>query len=388
VCDKEDLWLGKTTGSYIIRNRQGRPSIIAGYHWFYEWGRDTLISLPGLTFCLGRIDEGMAILKSVASVIKEGRVPNNVSEEVEEFSYNSVDASLWFFWCLQEYLRVTGDWKGIMENFWAVLLEIAASFVSGKEKHGTILDNGFIQAGDDSTQLTWMDATVHNLPVTPRCGCAVEINALWFNALSFLHELAGKHGKPLFFDAEGLMRMMKNAFNDTFWISEEGYLADTWNPRDGTRDVSMRPNQIFALSLPHPIVTDRDRGASIVRRVTEELYTEYGLRTLSPADDRYRGHYGGNVEERDGAYHQGTVWPWLLGHYGVAVLRYEEDSDAAGKRLKRAVAALDDHRREAGIGHISEIFSGDSPHEPDGCIAQAWSVAELVRLKDLLRRYQ
>lgn len=387
VCDNCDAWLRKATGSYIIRNRQDRISVIAGYHWFYEWGRDTLISLPGLTFCLGRIDEGIEVLKSVASLMKGGRIPNNVSEEGEEGSYNSVDASLWFFWCLQEYLRVTGDGGRLVEDFWAVLLEIAESFVSGEQRHGTVLDNGLIQAGDESTQLTWMDATVHNLPVTPRYGCAVEINALWFNALSFLHELACKHERPLFFDAEGLIKKMKSAFHDAFWISDRGYLADTWNPQDGTCDVSMRPNQIFALSLPYPIVTDRKRGMSILKRVTEELYTEYGLRTLSPTDGRYRGKYEGNVEERDGAYHQGTVWPWLIGHYGEAILRYEEDRDAARKRLDQAVEALENHRWEAGIGHVSEIFSGDSPHKPDGCIAQAWSVAELVRLKDLLRRY-
>ncbi|MBN2569577.1 MAG: glycogen debranching enzyme family protein [Deltaproteobacteria bacterium] len=386
VCDEGDACLRKATGSYIIRNRRDRFSVIAGYHWFYEWGRDTLISLPGLTFYSGRIHEGIEILKSLASLTKGGRIPNNISEEGEEGSYNSVDASLWFFWCLQEYLRVTGDRESIMEDFWAVFLAIAESFISGELRNGTILDNGLICAGDEFTQLTWMDAKVGNLPVTPRHGCAVEINALWFNALSFLKQLSLKHSKPLPFDAEGLMEKMKDSFHDLFWLPDSEYLADTWNPDDGTCDSSMRPNQIFALSLPNPIVVDGIKGAAIVKRVTDELYTEYGLRTLSPKDSLYCGHYGETVEERDSSYHQGTVWPWLIGHYGEAILRYENDKGAARKRLNRTVAALENHLQKAGVGHISEIFSGDAPHEPDGCIAQAWSVAELVRLKDLLRR--
>lgn len=386
--DKGTASLRRATSTYLVRNRQDRLSVIAGYHWFYEWGRDALISLPGLTFCVGRIDDGMEILQSMVSLMKGGRIPNNVSEEGEEGAYNSVDASLWFFWCLQEYLRVTGDGERIVKDFWDVLLAIADSFMGGEEKYGAILDSGLLQAGDESTQLTWMDAMVGERPVTPRFGCAVEINALWFNALSFLDALARRHDRTLPFDTQGLICGMKAAFNDLFWDADRGYLADTWNPQDGTCDLSLRPNQIFALSLPYPIVTDREKGASIVQKVTDELYTEYGLRTLSPRDERYRGYYEGNAEARDSAYHQGTVWPWLIGHYGEAILRYDKDRGAARRRLNRTLTALERHLLEAGIGHISEIFSGDAPHTPDGCIAQAWSVAEMVRLKELLRRYQ
>jgi predicted glycogen debranching enzyme len=229
-----------------------------------------------------------------------------------------------------------------------------------------------------------MDAKVNDIPVTPRNGCPIEINALWYNALCLTKELSQTFGISVDeINLANLINEVKISLNTCFWISEKGYLADRWMPESGTRDESMRPNQIFAVSLPYSALS-LAKKASVVKRVTEELLTPYGLRTLSRTDERYRGHYGGSPEERDGAYHQGTVWPWLLGHYGEALSMVSGDPSQVRHTLQPILDNLFNHLSDAGIGHISEIFSGDYPHQPDGCIAQAWSVAEVLRLCTLL----
>ena len=369
---------------FIIRNRRKKLSIIAGYHWFYEWGRDALISLPGLTFYAKRINEGIEILKNIAELRKDGLIPNNMSEESEQRAYNSVDASLWYFWCIQELLKVTGDKELIMKNFWPVLIDMASHYFFGTSGQIRVLNNGLLNVGDSSTQLTWMDAKVNNVPVTPRNGCPVEINALWFNALCFTRKLSLEFGRDIPFDIDGLIEKTRKSFEFHFWIPEKNYLADTWVPEKNIRDESVRPNQIFAVSLPFSIVSNHEKSASILKKVSEDLLTPYGLRTLSPSDPRYRGRYSGSPEERDAAYHQGTVWPWLLGHYGEALLKTENNSETAREKLRAIIANMERHLSDAGIGHISEIFSGDPPHKPCGCIAQAWSTAEVIRLQTLL----
>jgi len=381
--DATEMALYEAARAYVIRDPQDTPSVVAGYHWFYEWGRDTLISLPGLTFYTGRVSEGVEILQALADRRKNGIIPNTVSGSGDD-TYNSVDASLWFFWCVQELLSVTGDRALVMKEFWPVLNDIASSFMSGAAEQVVMCKNGLLRAGDAATQLTWMDATVRGVPVTPRHGCPVEINALWYNGLRFLRDLAEETGENPPFDIDGLADRVKSAFEDAFWLPVQGYLADVWNPGEKSRDESIRPNQIFALSLPCNVITDQEKGKKILRTVTAELFTPYGLRTLSPSDPRYRGRYRGSPDERDGAYHQGTVWPWLIGHYGEALLRFEGDSPETQPRINGMVRTLQGHLSMYGIGHIAEIFDGDYPHRPNGCIAQAWSIAELIRLQALV----
>jgi predicted glycogen debranching enzyme len=241
---------------------------------------------------------------------------------------------------------------------------------------------GLLHAGDGLTALTWMDATVRGVPVTPRHGYAVEINALWYNALCFTRELSERFTDPEW-SFDDLIARIRRSFRETFWVPEGNYLGDVF--RDGVLDAAVRPNQLFAVSLPYSPL-DPQEQAGVVRKVREELLTPCGLRTLSPSDPAYRGLYRGNGEERDAAYHQGTVWPWLLGPFGEASLRVAEDPGEERRLLRNLLANfLRSHLVEAGIGSVSEVFDGDAPHRPGGCTAQAWSVAELIRLFLLLR---
>ncbi|HNT56511.1 MAG TPA: amylo-alpha-1,6-glucosidase [Syntrophales bacterium] len=370
-------------GQFLIRDGAGRRAVIAGYPWFYVWGRDTLISLPGLTFCLGRVEEGREILLRLGEQRRDGLLPNCLSETGAP-AYNTADASLWYFWCVQQFLETTGDLETVRDLFWPVLADLARGYLEGRAEGIRFLQNGLLSVGDSETQLTWMDATVRGKPVTPRNGCPVEINALWYNALAFLEQLSETLGEPLFFDGQALLSRVEASFLSLFTLPGEGYLADTADPVTGGRDRSLRPNQIFALSLPFPVLRDRDLGKQVVETVTEALLTPFGLRTLSPRDPAYRPVYAGGPEERDAAYHQGTVWPWLNGHYGKALLRFCDDREAARSRLSQLLRNLTKHLSDAGLGTVSEIFDGESPHRPRGCIAQAWSVAETIRLAVLL----
>ena len=240
---------------------------------------------------------------------------------------------------------------------------------------------GLLHAGDGQTALTWMDAMVGGIPVTPRHGYPVEINALWYNALCFARDLAAEFGEPPVLRRR--LPALRRSFRETFWSPEKGCLGDVF--RDGVLDSAVRPNQIFAVSLPFSPL-DPAEQAAVVRTVREQLLTPCGLRTLSPADPAYRGRYRGNPAERDGAYHQGTVWPWLLGAFGEAALRVADDPEREKENLRQYLRTfLRQHLVEAGIGSVSEVFDGDAPHRPGGCIAQAWSVAELIRLYTMIR---
>ncbi|MEI6564245.1 MAG: amylo-alpha-1,6-glucosidase [bacterium] len=361
----------------------GRATIIAGYPWFDDWGRDTLISLPGLTFYSGRAKLGSEILVSLAPHERDGLIPNCFAADPKHHAYNSVDASLWFFWAIQQMLACTGDYKTVHDALWPVMKRIVNRFMVGTHFDVFMTTEGLLHAGNRQTQLTWMDATSRGDPVTPRHGFAVELNALWYNALVFCESLAQTFEENLPWHND-LTRWLRTAFTDTFWLEESGALADS--VADGIRDKSIRPNQIFAVSLPYSPL-DEIQCERIVATVRRDLFTPFGLRTLSPRDPAYRGRYEGDQPTRDAAYHQGTVWPWLLGHYGEAVLKTSASPRAAARELVHALQPLLDYSLAGpGLINVPEIFDGDPPQRPNGCPAQAWSSAELIRLFALCTR--
>ncbi|MDA8125445.1 MAG: glycogen debranching enzyme N-terminal domain-containing protein [Deltaproteobacteria bacterium] len=367
---------------FLVTTPSGRPAIIAGYHWFGSWGRDSLISLPGLAFCCGKREWGIEILTELGRHEREGLLPNFFSEDGRPEAYNTVDSALLYFWTVQELLQTGNDALPLIrDRFWPVMKRIIASFREGT-RYGIGMDaRGLLRAGDGQKALTWMDATVNEKPVTPRHGCAVEINALWYNALCLARELAARFADPEA-PAEDLIARTRRSFQETFWIPEEGYLGDVY--RDGILDRALRPNQLLAVSLPFSPLTAAQQ-AGVVRTVRERLLTPCGPRTLAPNDPAYRGRYRGTGAERDAAYHQGTVWPWLWGPFGEAALRVAKDKKKEQTTLRHQLRSfLSTHLREAGIGSVSEVFDGDLPQRPGGCIAQAWSVAELIRLYRLL----
>ena len=369
---------------FLVRRPDGGLAVTAGYHWFGSWGRDTLIALPGLTFYAGRPEEGTDVLLGLGSAVRDGLIPNVFSADGNH-AYNSADASLWYVWAVQQMLKALPDRKGLIrERCWPVIKNIIEHYGGGKVPFVAPDAEGFLSVGNPGTQLTWMDAVANGRPVTPRHGQPVEISALWYNALAFADSLAKAFGEPEWRRTKQL-DAMRSVFFKRYWVTDErgDYLADVW--RDGGVETCVRPNQLFALSLPYPVL-DEERYASVLSRVRRCLLTPYGLRTLAPSAPGYRPLYEGGPAERDEAYHQGTVWPWLLGAYGEAVLRAAWDVPGSVRELLRTIRPLfAQHLGDAGIGSVSEIFDGDPPHLPNGCIAQAWSVAECLRLLHLLK---
>jgi predicted glycogen debranching enzyme len=368
---------------FLVHEPDGRPAVIAGYPWFDAWGRDALISLPGLTFCSNREEEGLELLVRIGETEKNGLLPNCFGPDTTSHAYNSVDASLWYVWAVQQMREMTGRDDLVRNTCWPVIRRILQAYRQGTD-YGIHMDaEGLLHAGSPSTQLTWMDAKVNGLPVTPRHGCPVEVNALWYNALAFSDQLAAEFNSPED-RCPALLEQVRRSFGERFWLENDGYLGDVYH--DGRLDPAIRPNQIFAVSLPFPVL-DADRHPAVVETVRRHLLTPYGLRTLSPRNSDYKGLYEGAPAERDAAYHQGTVWPWLLGAYGEAELRTSRDRERSGKSLLDTLTPLlTTHLREAGLGSISEIFDGNPPHQPNGCPAQAWSVGELTRLLHLLKK--
>lgn len=361
-------------------------SVTAGYHWFGAWGRDTLIALPGLTFFAGRQRVGEHILAHLGAAVKNGLIPNVFSPDGQH-AYNCVDASLWYIWAVQMLLQASPDRLDFVKRHcWPAIRAIIEAYRGGKVPHVTPDAEGFLDVGDATTQLTWMDAVVQGRPVTPRHGQPVEISALWYNALAFADHLARRLDITHWQDSREQRDRMRLVFRHRHWIVDPlgDYLADVW--REGERDRRVRPNQLFAVSLPFPIL-EEEYFAGVVSRVRQCLLTPYGLRTLAPSAAEYHPLYEGGPEARDGAYHQGTVWPWLLGAYGDALLRAAWDEEGAVRDTLQLLTPLfSRHLREAGVGSLSEIFDGDPPHLPDGCIAQAWSVAECQRLLFTFRK--
>jgi len=363
--------------SFIVKRGDDKKSIIAGYHWFGDWGRDTMISLPGLTLMQGKFEEAREMLLSYAGFVDKGMMPNRFPDYGETPEYNTVDASLWYINAAYQYLRFAKDLKTIRKDLYGVLKEIVEYYKKGMRFNIHMDTDGLIYAGERGVQLTWMDAKVCDWVVTPRTGKAVEINALWYNALKIMSFFAREMN---FYDESKdyniIAEKVNKSFNDAFWFEEGRYLYDFINGE--TKNNAIRPNQIFAVSLPYSMLS-KDKQRGVVETVKVHLLTPYGLRSLSTKDKDYVGHYLGNVFERDSAYHQGTVWAWLIGPYISAYARAYAGNKDTLKYIEELFVPFYAHLFDAGLGTISEIFDGDPPHTPRGCISQAWSVAEILR---------
>lgn len=353
---------------------QDARSVIAGYHWFTDWGRDTMISHEGLTLCTGRQREAAAILRTFQHYVRDGLVPNLFPEGANEGLYHTADASLWFFHAVDRYLEYTRD-EELLRDMYPTLASIIEHHLRGTRYHiGVDPADGLLRQGADGYQLTWMDAKVDGWVVTPRRGKAVEINALWFNALRLMADWARRLDRapaPYLAAAE----KAHGSFNRRFWNPETGCLFDVVDGEDGRDDASIRPNQVFALSLRYPVLS-KERWQAVLDVVHRELLTPVGLRSLAPGHSDYKANYDGDLRSRDAAYHQGTVWGWLIGHYIEATLKVNPDIKAARALLR----GLEDHLEHAGLGQLSEVFDATEPFRPRGCIAQAWSVAEALRV--------
>ncbi len=354
-------------------NPNGR-TVIAGYPWFGDWGRDTMIALPGLTLTTNRPKIARNILKTFAQFVDRGMLPNRFPDEHGETEYNTVDATLWYFEAIRAYHAATGDDSLIVELF-PILQEIIESHVSGTRYNIRQSDDGLLYAGEQGVQLTWMDAKVDDWVVTPRIGKPVEINALWYNALRSMAEFAEVVGELPELYTEQATRV-KAGFSK-FWNEEAGCLYDVINGMQGF-DAKIRPNQLFAVSLHFSPLSAKKQRA-VLQTCAQHLYTPHGLRSLSPTDPDYVGEYGGDRRTRDAAYHQGTVWGWLMGPFIAAHLRVYNDPIAARSFLLPLLR----HLKDACVGQISECFDGNAPFTPRACFAQAWSVAEVLRVWEL-----
>lgn len=347
-------------------------TVIAGYHWFGDWGRDTMISLEGLTLCTRRFHQARAILKTFAHYVRDGLIPNMFPEGARTALYHTADATLWYFHALDRYGEAAVD-KETLKSLFPILADIIQAHRRGTRFGiGVDIQDGLLHAGEPGYQLTWMDAKVGDWVVTPRRGKPVEIQALWYNALRLMARWAEELGEP--FDVWlDLAEQTEASFHKRYWYEEGRYLFDVVDGEQGN-DASLRPNQILSLSLRYPILR-QDRWRPVVDVVTDKLLTPFGLRSLAPGHRNYKPTYSGDLRARDAAYHQGTVWAWLIGPYIDARLRVYAD-----KREARALLEpFRCHVEEAGLGTISEIFDAEAPYHPRGCIAQAWSVAEVLR---------
>jgi predicted glycogen debranching enzyme len=350
-------------------------TVIAGYHWFTDWGRDTMISLEGLTLCTGRHTEAGWILRTFADYIRDGLIPNLIPEGAEEGLYHTADATLWFFHALERYVAVTGD-RLTLRNILPKLLDILQAHRNGT-RFGIHIDpeDGLLCQGAEGLQLTWMDAKVGDWVVTPRRGKAVEINALWFNALKLTEKWLNEESRPD--DARQIGELASRSqasFNRKFWYAEGEYLFDVVEGEQGD-DRSFRPNQLFAISLDYPVL-EQPHWAPVLEKIAQRLLTPVGLRSLSRESPDYKAKYFGDLRARDSAYHQGTVWGWLIGPYIDALLKtHPERKEEAIALLKTQAEDLN----QACIGSLAEVFDAEAPFIPRGCIAQAWSVAEALR---------
>jgi predicted glycogen debranching enzyme len=350
-------------------------TIFAGYHWFADWGRDTMISLEGLTLCTGRYVEAGYILRTFAHYIRDGLLPNLIPEREQEGRYNTADATLWYFHAIHRYIEKTGD-RETLRFLLPKLLDIIEHHLRGT-RFGIGVDpaDGLLTQGAEGYQLTWMDAKVGDWVVTPRRGKAVEINALWYNALVLMsnwcrEEISDEEADRL----ANLARRVRESFNKRFWYEQGSYLYDVIDGEKGD-DASLRPNQILSFSLTHPVL-DQERWQPVLDVVERRLLTPYGLRSLDPDHPDYKRQYYGDLRARDAAYHQGTVWAWLIGPFIDAWIRLHSDQPQDARRFMRGFAS---HGGDACIGSISEIFDAEEPFIPRGCVAQAWSVAEVLR---------
>ena len=372
--------LCRAADAFRAKRADGQPTILAGFPWFTDWGRDTMISLPGLLISRGMLDEASAVLRCFLGHLDQGLIPNRFPDSGERPEYNTADATLWLFIAVHHLVAAGGDEAFIRDEVLPKLLEIIAWHERGTHHFIRVTSDGLLTAGNEGTQLTWMDAKVGDWVVTPRHGKAVEINALWFNALQITSQLCSKFGleeKSRELSTKAALASL--AFATTFWNQERLCLYDV--VRGDEKDARIRPNQIFAVSLPFSPLTAEQAGL-VFLTVEKWLLTPYGLRTLAPPEPGYRPRYEGDQPSRDGAYHQGTVWPWLLGPFIDALLRVKGRSPATLKACERLLAPLEQRMMDDGcLGQMSEVFDAEEPHRAGGCPAQAWSVAELLRLR-------
>jgi predicted glycogen debranching enzyme len=368
--------LVQAADQFLVR-RGNETTVIAGYHWFSDWGRDTMISLPGLTLVTRRFDAARSILRTFARVVDRGMLPNRFPDSGEQPEYNTVDASLWFFEAIRALAAYAGDYEFIRRELYPALGDIITWHERGTRFGIRVDGDGLLHAGEPGVALTWMDAQIGGNPVTPRHGKPVEIQALWYNALRVALDLANhfnysndtKHYKQL-------ADRVQSSFEGLFWNEAAQCLYDVVGSDE--RDPAIRPNQIFAVSLFHTLLTP-EKAKAVVAAVGRHLLTPFGLRTLAPLDPRYHGRYDGDPTTRDAAYHQGTVWPWLMGPYITAFLKVNEGSPEARTEAARMIGELRDYLEGPGLGQIPEVFDADAPERAGGCLAQAWSVAELLR---------
>jgi len=361
---------------FIVQKNHHYKSIIAGYPWFSDWGRDSMIALPGLCLASGRQEDAKMILKGFSRYIDQGMIPNRFPDFEQQPEYNTIDASLWFFIAVYKYWLHTQDRQFIQHEMLPALLSIIEHHDAGTRYNIRVEDDGLLSGGEDGVQLTWMDAKVDDWVVTPRKGKCVEINALWYNALEIMahfYRTLGQKEQARHFTLRA--KAVKRAFLKTFWYKEGCYLYDYVNEYE--QNTAIRPNQVFTISLPYTLLSPT-RAAQVLEVIESQLLTPYGLRSLSPEDPAYRPYYTGNVWQRDAAYHQGTVWSWLMGPYIDALIRVRGNMGREQARI--IINNLIAHLGQAGMGSISEIFDAEPPHEPRGCYAQAWSVSELIRV--------
>jgi predicted glycogen debranching enzyme len=369
--------LARAADQFVVRRGTG-TTIIAGYHWFSHLGRDTMIALPGLTLATGRYDDARGILLAFANSVDRGMLPNRFPDAGETPEYNTVDATLWFFEAVRAFGGHTEDYEFIRTRLYAVLADIIAWHERGT-RYGIRLDgDGLLLAGEEGVQLTWMDAKVGDWVVTPRHGKPVEIQALWYNALRTMEDLSRRFGdEPNASHYKELANLAQSGFAPLFWNESTGCLCDVVS--GDSRDGSIRPNQVLAVSQFHSMLSG-EQAKSVVAVVERDLLTPYRLRSLAPSDAQYRGRYEGDPYTRDGAYHQGTVWPWLMGPFLTAYLKVNGRSAKARRQAEQWLTELRRFIQDEGVGQIHEVFDGDAPHRAGGCLAQAWSVAELLRV--------
>lgn len=366
--------------SFVVARARGAESghtIIAGYPWFTDWGRDTMIALPGLTICTGRFDVAREILRTWSRYVDGGMIPNRFPDDGATPDYNAADAGLWYLWAIDQYVRATNDLETLRDLFPTVCAIVDATR-RGTRHNIRVHSDGLVYAGEPGVNLTWMDARIGERVVTPRTGKPVELSALWYDAL----RNAARHADRLGLPAEEFKRQAEQtqAGFARFWNPRRGCCHDVLDGPDGD-DSALRPNQIFAVSLAHsPLTSSQQRR--VLASCAKELWTPFGLRSLAPGEPGYCGVYRGDPVARDEAYHQGTVWGWLLGPFVLAEFRVHRDRSRARELLLPMLRQL----REHGIGTLSEIFDADAPHTPRGCIAQAWTVGEILRAWQLTQR--
>ena len=362
---------------FIVKRDEDLKTVIAGYHWFTDWSRDTMISLPGLCLSTARYEDAKKIIAAFAKNVSMGMLPNRFTDNNEPPEYNNVDGTLWYFVAIYKYLEHTNDTEFILKEILPVLKNIIDWHFKGTRYNIHVDEDGLLYAGEKGVQLTWMDAKIGDWVVTPRMGKPVEIQALWYNTLNIFSKLLEMNGQEedariVCIDAN----KAKKSFLQKFWFEEGYYLHDVIDEKENP-DATLRPNQLFAISLPFALI-EGEQAEAVLKIMEEQLYTPVGLKSLPKSDVHYVPVYGGDTYHRDSSYHEGTVWSWLLGPYIDALMKSESENKKA--KAKKVIEDFKYHLNEGCIGSVSEIFDADEPHHPRGCVAQAWGVAEILRV--------